>query len=322
MAADRALGRAVGDDRDLAQAELQRGLGVRHMKHEGRAAEDRRIDKSGRNPEIFGEVEAGGAALRGGAEEAVDILELEPAIVERAADALRHQVDRARLGGDGAEIGFRRPRRSRPSRAGVRSITRPPPRYEDRVWWIIPRRLMDAELDAHADPHLVGGNLLDPAHQPEPLVDIDQRDIVGRTFARMRDRCRIDRAEPGADPPFETVAAGIGADHARVKHRPTGFGAPLVGELAAVEMLLVDRQRRLCNPLHAPSLGGGDCVRLPRRRQGRVDRRGGAAALEGAARQVSEIKVPIRSAGHTRLTGAEINARPNDGSPSAKLKAR
>ena len=30
----------------------------------------------------------------------------EPAIGEGAVDALRHQIDRAHLGGDGAEIGF------------------------------------------------------------------------------------------------------------------------------------------------------------------------------------------------------------------------
>jgi hypothetical protein len=38
--------------------------------------------------------------------------------------------------------------------------------------------------------------------------------------------------------------------------------------------------------------------------------------------QVSEIRVPIKSAGHTKLTGAEIRTRPKDGSPWAKLNAR
>ena len=62
---------------------------------------------------------------------------------------------------------------------------------------------MDAKLDPHADLDRLGGDVLDPAHQPEALVAIDQRDIVGRAFARMGDGRRIDRAEPGADPPFE-----------------------------------------------------------------------------------------------------------------------
>ena len=62
--------------------------------------------KAGEMPEIFGEVEARGAALRGGADQPVDIAQAEPAIVERAVDALRHQIDRAHLGGDGAEIAF------------------------------------------------------------------------------------------------------------------------------------------------------------------------------------------------------------------------
>jgi hypothetical protein len=44
-APDRPLGAAIGDDRDLAQAQLQRRLRMRDMKHERRAAEDRRIDK-------------------------------------------------------------------------------------------------------------------------------------------------------------------------------------------------------------------------------------------------------------------------------------
>ena len=79
---------------------------MRDMKHERRAAEDRRVDKGRRNPEILGERQARGAALRRRAEEAVDVAQAEPAIVERAGDALRHQVDDVHALGDLAEIGF------------------------------------------------------------------------------------------------------------------------------------------------------------------------------------------------------------------------
>jgi hypothetical protein len=51
---DRPLGAAISDDRDLAESELQRRLGMRDMEHKGRAAEDRRVDKSRRNAEILG----------------------------------------------------------------------------------------------------------------------------------------------------------------------------------------------------------------------------------------------------------------------------
>ena len=113
---------------------------------------------------------------------------------------------------------------------------------------------MDAEFDAHADLDCLGRNVLDPAHQPETFVQIDQRHVVGGAFARMGDRCRIDRAAPGADPPFEAVAAGIRADHPRIKHRPVRLRAPLIGQFVPFEICLVDRQRRFRNPLHRPSL--------------------------------------------------------------------
>src|SRR6516164_6256653 len=91
-ATDRALGAAVGDDRDLAEAELERRLGMRDMEHEGRAAEDRRVDECRGDPEILGECEARRAGLRRGAEETVNIAQCESAIGEHPVSALRHQV--------------------------------------------------------------------------------------------------------------------------------------------------------------------------------------------------------------------------------------
>jgi hypothetical protein len=95
---------------------------------------------------------------------------------------------------------------------------------------------MDAKLDPHADLDRLGGDVLDPTHQPKALVAINEGDIVGGTFARMRHRCRIDRAEPGADPPFEPIAAAKRTNDAGViqpsapspvpsRRRPILFGS-------------------------------------------------------------------------------------------------
>ena len=51
------------------------------------------------------------------------------------------------------------------------------------------------------------------------------------------------RAEPGADPPLETVAAGKRTDDAGIEDRLLSLRAPLVGQLTLVEVRLVDRQR-------------------------------------------------------------------------------
>ena len=128
------------------------------------------------------------------------------------------------------------------------SITRPPPgRTRDRA--APRRRAMHAEADAHADLHLHRVDVLDPAHQAEAFVAVDQRDVVGLALGRMHDGGRVDRAEPLADPPFELAAAGERADHARVEHRLARLGAELIGELALLEVLEIGLERRLlCVP--------------------------------------------------------------------------
>jgi hypothetical protein len=65
---------AVGDHRDIAEAELERRYRVLDVEHKRRAADDRAVDKGGRNPEIFGEVERRGTALGTRADQPVDIL--------------------------------------------------------------------------------------------------------------------------------------------------------------------------------------------------------------------------------------------------------
>ncbi len=78
------------------------------MEYEGRAADDRRVDEIRRNPEILAEIEARGTALGGGAEQAVDVLEAEAAIVESPGDPLRHQIDHVEPRADLAEIALGR----------------------------------------------------------------------------------------------------------------------------------------------------------------------------------------------------------------------
>src|SRR5215469_18087360 len=116
-------------------------------------------------------------------------------------------------------------------------------RCEDGIGRLVTARTVDAEFDAHADLHRLGRDVLDPAHQPETLIAIDQRDIVGHAFARMHDGRRIDCAEPGAHPPFEPVAAGKRGNDTGIEHGLCRLGTPLVGQLALFEMRLIDRQR-------------------------------------------------------------------------------
>ena len=95
----------------------------------------------------------------------------------------------------------------------------------------------------HADLHRVRRNTLDPAHHPETFVDINQGDIVRRAFSWMGDRRGINRPETRAHPPFETVAATEGADDARVEHRFSGLGAPLVSQFTRFQVRLIERKR-------------------------------------------------------------------------------
>src|ERR1700737_3680936 len=115
-------------------------------------------------------------------------------------------------------------------------------RPEDRVGRLVAAGAMDAELDPHADLDGLGGDVLDPAHQPEAFVAINEGHIVGCPLARVGDGRRVRRAEPGDGPPFEPIAAAKGTDHTRVEHHLLRLGAPLVGQLALFEVRLIDRQ--------------------------------------------------------------------------------
>src|ERR1700726_1085278 len=137
---------------------------------------------------------------------------------------------------------IRRCRRSRRSRAAARPSHRPQ-RREYRVERLVAAGAMNTEPDPHADPPRRRRNVFDPAHQPKALVTINEGDIIGRAFAGMGYRRRINRPETRAHPPFEPVAASEGADDARVEHRFPGLGAPLIGQLACFQMRLIECKR-------------------------------------------------------------------------------
>ena len=58
--------------------------------------------------EVLAERHRRRSRLRGGAEDAVDVTQFQPAVCERAMDALRHQVERTHVGGDRTDIRFGR----------------------------------------------------------------------------------------------------------------------------------------------------------------------------------------------------------------------
>ena len=185
---------------------------------------------------------------------AVDVRELQPAVIERPVHALRHQVDDGQALRHMAQIGFGDADDRRA--AALQAFHHTPSAGTNTGYGSSsPPGRMHAQAHALADLDLVGGDVLDPAHQAEALVAVDQRHVEGLAFARMHDGRRVDGAEALAHPPLELVAAGEGAHHARIEHRLAGLGAELIGELALLQVLHVDRVRRFlarhvsCSPL-------------------------------------------------------------------------
>src|SRR5579875_2599131 len=67
--------------------------------------------------------------------------------------------------------------------------------------------------------------------------------------------------------PFEAVAAGIGAQHARIEDRAVRRRAPLIDEFAPIQMGLIDRERRLRHLFHPAPSPAPAAVRNGRRRR-------------------------------------------------------
>src|SRR5262245_19079104 len=98
---------------------------------------------------------------------------------------------------------------------------------------------MHAETHALADLHLLRRNFLNPTHQAEALIAVDQRNVEGLTLGRMHDRRGVHRSKPLTDAPFEPIAAGKGTKQARIEDDSSRFGAELIGQLAALEVVYV-----------------------------------------------------------------------------------
>src|SRR5215471_7074785 len=109
---------------------------------------------------------------------------------------------------------------------------------------------MHTKTHTQSDPHLVGRDLLDPAHHPEAFVTVDQGHIVGGALHWMHNGRSVNGPDPCADPPFQPVAAGEGTEHAGEKDGSPRREAELVGELASIEVIQVDLEGRLNVWLH------------------------------------------------------------------------
>ncbi len=89
-----ALGAAVGDERDFAQAGLDRRGGMAEMADERRAADVGRIHEAGMQLELSREVHRRERVMRTGAEDAVDVGQRQPSVGNGAPRRLRHQPHR------------------------------------------------------------------------------------------------------------------------------------------------------------------------------------------------------------------------------------
>ena len=165
-----------------------------------------------------------------------------PQSASARVNALRAQIHRAHAVGDLAEIGFGDADDRRC--AALQAVHHAASGVNTGIGASSPPGSVHAEFHPHADLHLLGRDILDAAHQAEAFVAVDQRDVERRAFGRMHDGGRIDRAAPLADAPFELVAAGERAEHAREEHRAVRLRAELVGKLAFFEVRNVGRERR------------------------------------------------------------------------------
>ena len=134
-----------------------------------------------------------------------------------ARNALRAQVHRAHAVGDLTEIGFGDPD---DRRAGALQVFHHAASgVNTGMGSSSPPGLCTRNCTRMPIFTCIGRDILHAAHQAEAFVAIDQRDIERRAFGRMHNGGGIDRAAPRAHAPFEPVAAGVGAEHAREKHR-------------------------------------------------------------------------------------------------------
>ena len=240
----RAPALAVRDQRDIAVAGHDRGDGVAHMDHERAAAHGGAVDVARLDAEVFGDL----VGDRAGAEQAVDVGELESGVVERVARRLRVEREAGHAGQVPQVVGFGCAHdgdfvadlihrssllvaRRSPSGVGRlwrRSLDQPEFGQGDLVGHVV-----EDDLDGRVDPvravlaqvlAVVGVVDDQVGHQARPLVEFDDGDDIRRGVLHRRDRQVADHVGvhlalagdlPPVDLPVEAV--GLGAEGARVE---------------------------------------------------------------------------------------------------------
>jgi hypothetical protein len=93
--------RSVNHDGDFAEARSDRGGRMRGVGDKGRSADIGRIEKVGREIEVIAKSnDRHRAHTHAGSEQAIDVLDRQAAIVERAADTLGHDLVHGLVGSE------------------------------------------------------------------------------------------------------------------------------------------------------------------------------------------------------------------------------
>src|SRR5271166_3839053 len=95
----------------------------------------------------------------------------------------------------------------------------------------------DPRLDRHADPHIVIVDAFDPAHEPRPLSEIDQHDIIAVSWILLaNDRQGMHDSIPARLHPLEILRAGARFGDARIEDITAGRAATLDHEAPLRQM--------------------------------------------------------------------------------------
>src|SRR4051794_14374274 len=124
---------------------------------------------------------------------------------------------------------------------------------------------MHTKLHPHPDTHIERRDVLDTAHQAEPLIHVNERNVVGLTLLRRHHGSRVYGAYPLAGPPFQVVTASDRADDPWVKYCDVCLGAELIGQFTLGQIVEVDAKRRGCSVCHQTGLSPATVTRWPDR---------------------------------------------------------
>ena len=165
---------AVRDQRDGAEAGLDRGGGVAHVDHERAAADARAVDVRRRDAEVLGD----GDGRLAGAEHAVDVVLRQAGIGERVEGGLGVQLQRRLVGLDADAVGLGgADDGGAHAQAHVAAPIGRNMRQRDVVVLLLPRH-----LDRQVDRQVLGRGLDadDVRHHARTLIELDDGDDVRR----------------------------------------------------------------------------------------------------------------------------------------------